>query len=201
MGRSVGRPKRASRALLQEAAFEQFQLRGYHQTSAELIARTAGFSRATFFNFFSSKAELFWVETDELIAALEDHLEQVARGSSSVDLEEALCDFADRVDGSDIPWALQNSALIEATDELIASGAVRALQLSRAFARYLSHDSEKNERDEDPLALRASASAIAAVFLTALVDWLHAGVGRGMFGPHLRKACDGVSRYRMRQVD
>ena len=193
MGNPVGRPRRASRELLQEAAFELFQLRGYHRTSAELIARTAGFSRATFFNFFSSKAELFWVETDELISDLEAHLEQKSDEPEPIELSEALAQFADRLDGSAIPWALQNSALIEATDDLIASGATRALRISRAFAQYLTVRGMKlGGMDSDPLALRASASAAAAVLLTALFDWLRAGVGRGSFGPHLRRASVGI---------
>jgi len=77
MPSTVGRPRRASRELLQEVAFELFQHRGYRRTSVEAIARTAGFSRATFFNFFASKAELFWVETDALLESLGAFLEEM----------------------------------------------------------------------------------------------------------------------------
>ncbi|NLA65755.1 MAG: TetR family transcriptional regulator, partial [Leucobacter sp.] len=71
MSSKVGRPRLASRQLLQEAAFELFQLGGYRATSVEQIAKTAGFSRATFFCLFTWKAELFWFETDEIVSGLQ----------------------------------------------------------------------------------------------------------------------------------
>lgn len=183
---SPGRPRRASPELLQEAAFELFQLRGYRKTSVELIAKTAGFSRATFFNFFSSKAELFWVETDALIASLDETLEERARESDPPPLKTALLDFADGLGASSIPWALQHYRLLEAADDLVASGAGRVLRLNRAFQVYLEERDPESSRD----AHAARAAATTALLLTALSAWIDAGVVRGTLAEHL---ADGLA--------
>lgn len=189
---SPGRPRRASQELLQEAAFELFQLRGYRSTSVEQIAKTAGFSRATFFNFFASKAELFWLETDALIAALRDFLEQRLGDPDPPSLDEALLSYADTMNSSAIPWALQNFRLIEATDDLIASGAGRVLGLTGLFRDYLGRSGtaagSAADSAADSAVLNARAAVTTSLVLVALLAWIDAGVGRGGFGNHLARA-------------
>lgn len=200
MSPSPGRPRRASREMLQEAAFELFQLRGYHDTSVEQIARTAGFSRATFFNFFSSKAELFWLETDALIAALSEFLEERLKTPAPPPhdaLRDALLEYAETLSSADIPWALQNFRLIEAADDLVASGAGRVLRLNEMFSRSLRRNAvgpgleaqpdsgPGSARDRDSAILSARAAATTALLLTALLAWIDAGVGRGSLRAHL----------------
>lgn len=189
---SPGRPRRASQELLQEAAFELFQLRGYRSTSVEQIAKTAGFSRATFFNFFASKAELFWLETDALIAALRDFLEQRLGDPDPPSLDEALLSYADTMNSSAIPWALQNFRLIEATDDLIASGSGRVLGLTGLFRDYLGRSGtaagSAADSAADSAVLNARAAVTTSLVLVALLAWIDAGVGRGGFGNHLARA-------------
>jgi AcrR family transcriptional regulator len=184
MPASPGRPRRASQELLQEAAFELFQLRGYRSTSVEQIAKTAGFSRATFFNFFSSKAELFWLETDGLILLLREFMELKLGEDGPPPLREALLQYSCTMTSAQIPWALQNFRLIEAADDLIASGAGRAIDLNRMFEGYL----RRREGEGDRLATRGEAATITALLLTALLDWIDAGVNRGEFRAHLERA-------------
>jgi AcrR family transcriptional regulator len=50
--------KQLTRDRLVDAAFELFGRRGYEATNAEQIAKVAGTSRATFYLYFKSKAEL-----------------------------------------------------------------------------------------------------------------------------------------------
>lgn len=185
MSPSVGRPKRASQQILQEAAFELFQHRGYRHTTVEQIARTAGFSRATFFNCFSSKAELFWLETDAMIASLRGHLEDHLAADEPPSLRETLLDFAGGLESDKIPWALQNYRLLEAAEDLAASGAGRVLGINRAFVRYL----QQAQRAESPdlPALHARAAATTAVLVSALLGWIDAGVGRGGFAEYLAR--------------
>lgn len=184
----VGRPRQASHELLQEAAFELFQLHGYRATSVEQIARTAGFSRATFFNFFSSKAELFWVETDHLLAGLRDALDARLQESGPPSLHQALLAHAHSLQSSDIPWALKNYRLLEAADDLVASGASRVLELNRVFARYLRQVEQLASEPRPAIDTASQAAVTTALLLTALLTWIDAGVNRGSLHSHLQRA-------------
>ncbi|RZI91726.1 MAG: TetR family transcriptional regulator, partial [Microbacterium sp.] len=71
---SSGRPRSSSRETLAEAACELFLERGYESTTVADIAGRAGVSRSSFFNYFSSKADILWSGLDERIAAAEARL-------------------------------------------------------------------------------------------------------------------------------
>jgi AcrR family transcriptional regulator len=73
--RDRGRPKTSSLAALDDAAHELFLEQGYEGTSVDDIARRAGISRATFFNYFSSKSDVLWVDVDHALAGLEHYLQ------------------------------------------------------------------------------------------------------------------------------
>lgn len=176
-----GRPRAASRELFQEAAFELFQLHGYRNTSVEQIAKTAGFSRATFFNFFSSKSELFWLETDALIARLSACLRAELESGKPASLGAVIDRFATTVTSADIPWALQNFRLLRATDDLVASGAGRVMDLNGEFRQYL----EKSAAQGDGASAAARGAVQTALLLTALFEWIDAGVGRGSLRDYL----------------
>lgn len=179
----AGRPRLASQQLLQEAAFELFQLQGYRSTSVEQIAKTAGFSRATFFNFFSSKAELFWVETDELISTLKEGLEIALAHPEPLGLDAVLREHVSHFSSVNIPWALQNFRLIEAADDLVASGSGRVLELNQLFLNYLRRSG--GQPFEVSLSMRTEAAERTAQLLTALVAWVEAGVHRRDLGFYL----------------
>lgn len=177
-----GRPRLASRELLQEAAFELFQVRGYRRTSVDLIARTAGFSRATFFNVFRSKAELLWLETDTLIADLRAHLATRPPITGRDQLHAELRSFAAGIASGSIPWSLQNWELLGADDELVASGATRVLALHDALRHALLRGGVRET------AASADAAVTAALVITALRSWIDAGVHRGSLTQHLTPA-------------
>ncbi|GAA5052670.1 TetR/AcrR family transcriptional regulator [Nocardia callitridis] len=60
--------ERTRRALL-EAAVELFETRGYEQTTVVDIAAAAEVGTRTFFNYFATKEELLFPETDERVRA------------------------------------------------------------------------------------------------------------------------------------
>ena len=72
----AGRPRASSRETIAEAACELFLEQGYEQTSIVDIARRAGVSRSSFFNYFSSKSDVLWAGLDERLTALEHRLEE-----------------------------------------------------------------------------------------------------------------------------
>jgi len=186
MPTQAGRPKRVSREILQEAGFELFQLRGYRKTSVEAIARMAGFSRATFFNVYASKAELFWVETDTRIEELTRYLDDQVRQVDAPALTTALLGYVSRIDSSSIPWALQNASVIQAADDLIASGASRVLAICGHFERYERSRAEKGD-GMDAAQARYVAAAVTAVFLESVRAWVDAGVARLSLETYLAK--------------
>ncbi|HLS00520.1 MAG TPA: helix-turn-helix domain-containing protein, partial [Beutenbergiaceae bacterium] len=53
--------------MLEEAACELFLERGYPGTSVADITTRAGVSRATFFNYVTSKSDLLWAGVDDAI--------------------------------------------------------------------------------------------------------------------------------------
>lgn len=181
-----GRPRLASRELLQEAAFELFQLHGYRATTVAQIARTAGFSRATFFHYFASKADLFWVETDALIERLQQHLEQQleqqlepSEGPSHSagehrtvppELREAILKFAATISRTDTPWALEHYRLMgDATDDLIASGASRVQHLHTLFTHYvIRREAARNEGGNGGAPMRAASTGEPAEWVLRL---------------------------------
>lgn len=186
MSQSRGRPRKASAQLLQEAAFELFQVQGYRATSVEQIARTAGFSRATFFNFFASKSELYWLDTDALIDRLGAHLDDLlgAGAGAPMPLRTAIRDHAATLSSADIPWALQNFRMLESTDDLIAGGAARVLRLNRLFESYL----QRQTPGAAPIAVSTGAATTTALLITALRNWISAGVSRGSLRDEFERA-------------
>lgn len=186
MPQSRGRPRKASAQLLQEAAFELFQVQGYRATSVEQIARTAGFSRATFFNFFASKSELYWLDTDALIDRLGAHLDDLlgAGAGAPMPLRAAIRDHAATLSSADIPWALQNFRMLESTDDLIAGGAARVLRLNRLFESYL----QRQTPGAAPIAVSTGAATTTALLITALRNWISAGVSRGSLRDEFERA-------------
>ena len=71
---SRGRPPASSRDILQDAAFDLFLERSYAQTNIADITQRAGVSRATFFNYFPSKSDVFWVDLDDGLEQFHLHL-------------------------------------------------------------------------------------------------------------------------------
>src|SRR5690625_4692731 len=74
--RRVGRPRAASREMLEEAACELFLEQGYAATSVADITQRAGVSRATFFNYIPTKSDLLWTSVDDALDTLADELER-----------------------------------------------------------------------------------------------------------------------------
>jgi len=69
-----GRPLSSSPEMLQEAALELFVEQTYAKTTIEHITQRAGVSRATFFNYFPTKSDVFWVDLDNALTRLREVL-------------------------------------------------------------------------------------------------------------------------------
>ena len=119
----IGRPKRISREVLGEAATELFLERGYAAVSVDDIAKTAGVSRATFFNYFSAKVDVLFVEID---AAL-DELERLR--SSGMRIDQAVALIAAEADSRDVPLIARQAVAMGAQNDVVDAMPARIWRL------------------------------------------------------------------------
>jgi AcrR family transcriptional regulator len=195
---AVGRPRRSSRRILEEAAAELFLEQGYPGTTVDQIASRAGVSRNTFFNYFGSKSDVLWVDVDAALAGLERALAAGGPASTADEampsLQDALLGIAEERSNGAVPWALTQIDLMDTAWELQASGLERLLRLQAVLRVYLA----RLAPGVDELTIRAAAAATAGAVVAGAGAWAGAGVNRGELGAYLRSAIapviDGFGR-------
>ena len=182
-----GRPQAASREFLQEAAFELFLENGFAGTTVEQITTRAGVSRNTFFNYFTAKGDVFWVELDDSLPVVATSLRD-ARGDTPpmTAVMDALLGLGREFGPDRVPFALTQYELIGSGHELQASALTRFTAQAAIIRDYLMG------RGVD--GLRASAAAYAAIgaAIAAGQAWAAAGTGRGDVEQYLRAALEPV---------
>lgn len=77
---TVGRRGAGTQRRILQAALDVFSEHGYHETRVELITEAAGCSRPAFYQYFSSKEELFW----RLAGHLANDMGELAEGIGAV---------------------------------------------------------------------------------------------------------------------
>lgn len=143
MGKT-GRPRASSTKTLEEAASELFFERGYDNTSIDDIAWRAGVSRATFFNYFPSKADVLCVDIDRALERLRLALD------SGVSLTAALRQVSDATTPADIPLIVRQSEVMGLPEDIDGVLPMRLLRLKTLVARRIA----------DPIAQWAVVGAI-----------------------------------------
>lgn len=76
-GRRRGRPPASTAEAIERTATALLIERGYEEVSVEEMATAAGISRATFFRYFPSKADVVWASFDRALDRLEGALTDV----------------------------------------------------------------------------------------------------------------------------
>jgi len=171
----AGRPRASSRETLAEAACELFLERGYEETSIADIARRAGVSRSSFFNYFDSKADVFWGGFDERIAAFAARDDE----DPAVAIASAFRAFAPGV----LSLGLMHAEAMGAAAELERDAATRVLRIGRIAASRIGGD---------PLAAEVRGIALGGAVLAAVRAWSAAGPGRTPFDDVLGRALAAV---------
>lgn len=185
----VGRPRRSSPVMLEEAAAELFLEQGYDGTTIDEISGRAGVARTTFFNYFATKGDLLWVELDAAIPRLRDALESSdGEDGGLASVPVALAAVADSVSAARVPWAIAHRELMGTTPELRATGLGRLLEVADVVARHLA----RREPSLEPSGARAAASSIAAAAMAGAAEWIQAGTARGPLAAHIRAAVEPV---------
>ncbi|WP_317232903.1 TetR/AcrR family transcriptional regulator, partial [Clavibacter capsici] len=137
--RPAGRPRRSSRATLEEAAAELFLENTYAATTVEQIAQRAGVSRATFFNYFASKADLLWAGLDDALRAFGEALASADPAHPSVDaVVEALVQAARSRGEGWLPLALTQHEVMGLGADVAGEGVTRAAPLVDPVAQALA---------------------------------------------------------------
>lgn len=142
--RKTGRPRASSKETLEEAATELFLEKGYPHTSIDDITTRAGVSRATFFNYFPSKADVLCVTIDRALDALDAAL------TDGAPLEQALQQVAVRAEPADIPLIVSQLDTMGLPADIDGVLPARLLRLKTLVAR----------RIDDPITQWAVTGAI-----------------------------------------
>ena len=185
-----GRPPTSSREILQDAAFELFLENSYPKTTVDQIAQRAGVSRATFFNYFPTKSDVFWVELDEALELLAETLHQDGTPGSSADglqqLRGSLVAVASQMGADRVPFALTQGELLGSTSDLQASALGRFGAMAALMTGFL-------ESHNMPLpTARAAAYACLAASVSAAREWAEARTSRQGLQAYLIVAIDPV---------
>lgn len=170
----VGRPRRSSAGVLADAAAELFLEQGYAGTTVDDVARRAGVSRGTFFNYFDSKADTFWVEVDGTLARLPELLREPRGGSALEALGAALVAAAEGHDPAGVPWALTQGEAMRLGDDVVTSAATRVAAAQRLAAAHL----QAGRWDGDGAGGAVAGPTVVSTAVAAFVAWSRGGVGR-----------------------
>jgi AcrR family transcriptional regulator len=207
---SVGRPKLSSKQILEDAAAELFLEQTYTGTTIDQVARRAGVSRNTFFNYFGSKSDLLWVDVDTALDALDTALtaassEPTSTFAARIDTVcAALAEVAHRHPHSRVPLGFTQREIMGTSAELQASGLIR---MSRAMsliersigtpaapaapsdtARSSTAPSGAAPEGSDPLVVHSFAAAVVAAAAAGAMHWASAGVARGELADDIERA-------------
>lgn len=176
---SRGRPPASSQETLQDAAFDLFIEKSYAHTSIRDITERAGVSRATFFNYFDAKSDVFWVELDQALLQLRHQLanratqeEKLSPGTGVRAVAQALQSCAAELEAQQVPLALTQYDMIGSVNELQASALNRFSLVAGLLTAFLEESGHPTPR------ARAAAYALIAAAISGAQDWASAGTTR-----------------------
>ncbi|WP_066039033.1 TetR/AcrR family transcriptional regulator [Herbiconiux solani] len=185
-----GRPRASSKAMLEEAASELFLENGYARTTIEQITQRAGVSRNTFFNYFSAKSDLLWIELDASLTALTDALVATPPETPPLDaVERALLVTARGFSAQRAPLVLTQYEVMGIDGELKAAGLARALAHADAIELFLS---TRLAGPDAALTARAVALAVVGAAAAAVGRWAADGPDREPLEAYLARVVHPV---------
>jgi AcrR family transcriptional regulator len=162
--------KRATRARLEEVAFDLFLRRGYDATSVTDVAAAADVSERTFFRYYSSKQ-------DVVFAGLDDDLERfavifadalVAPEPAWDDVIRAMRRYAEILEPSRDRNA-RRARLVRATPNLLGPANMRLADWRYRACRIMA---ERYGRAPQDFEIQLLAGLTSAVLTTAMTVWI-----------------------------
>lgn len=180
----VGRPKASSRETLAEAACELFFEQGFESTTIADIARRAGVSRSSFFNYFASKSDILWSGLDERLAVFEERLGAADGTDAAAEVRAASIDLAAGFAPDSLALAAVNATAMGLADELEREASSRRSRVARAVAARLAR------AGADRLHADVAGAAWGGAVLGAIEAWAHDGAGRTSLERFAARAAD-----------
>lgn len=173
--RRGGRPRRSSAEVLADAAAELFLEQGYGRTTVDHIAVRAGVSRATFFNYFTAKSDVLWLDLDAAVASLPGLLAASTEASAVRAVEESILAAARAHDPDRVPWAIAQAEVMGIGSELVASVATRVMAQHATVSAFVA-----SRTGDHPAALwpQTVAGAMLGAAAAAFGVWVADGVAR-----------------------
>jgi AcrR family transcriptional regulator len=177
--------------MLEEAAADLFLEKTYAGTTISQIAERAGVSRNTFFNYFSAKSDLLWVDIDHGLAALPGVFAAIpAELSVTEAVRAALLSVATGFSAAQVPWAWTQEELMVTGGELESSALSRFSAQAHVIGNFVSTRRGLSARHD--LVGQAFTVAVLAAAGMALASWARAGVSRGQLSPSVAIAISPV---------
>ncbi|MFD5225327.1 TetR/AcrR family transcriptional regulator [Microbacterium sp. NPDC058342] len=168
----AGRPRASSRETLAEAACELFLEQGYEATSIVDIARRAGVSRSSFFNYFASKSDVLWSGLDARIAAASVALAALGRGADGPSVRAAVEPIVQDFAPDPLALALRNAAPMGLEQELLRDTGLRHARLASAVS------GAARSAGIDEIRADILGAALATAVLSSLRVWADHGAGQ-----------------------
>jgi AcrR family transcriptional regulator len=162
-----------ARERLQAAALELFTTRGFEETTAAEIARSAGLTERTFFRYFSDKRDVLFHGQDQFLAAFLDGMAQAPPGASPLELVAcALRGAASLFPDDRRPQSFMRQSVIDQNPALREREQHKLVDLAEAVAAAL------RARGAGEPAATLAARCGATVFGIAFTQWLREGEPR-----------------------
>ncbi|MGO1571194.1 MAG: TetR/AcrR family transcriptional regulator [Canibacter sp.] len=194
-----GRPQSTTVSTLRDAAFELFQSQGYENTSVTDIARVAGVSRATFFNYFEAKSDVFWVEVDKALELLPEELRTLEPHTSLFDaITSALKRVLQPWDGGNVPWIFIQFDLIGQPAAVRESATERISSAQNILDDFITSRLGLNHHN---LSSRTTSYAVIAAIIAAAITWAQTPPPRGQLYDFVEQALTPLQHGMTQPID
>ena len=160
-----GRPPGTSARELEVIALRLFTERGFHETTVDEIAVTAGVSRRTFFRYYDAKSDVLWNEFDREVETIRKLLADAPGDLPVMDAVREAVLAANHYRAEDVPELRLRMSLLSSVPELAASAAIHYDAWERAVSAYVGTRTGQPADSLYPLAVgRAVLAACRAAY-------------------------------------
>jgi AcrR family transcriptional regulator/catechol 2,3-dioxygenase-like lactoylglutathione lyase family enzyme len=180
----AGRPRASSQETLAEAACELFLEQGFGATTIADIARRAGVSRSSFFNYFASKSDILWAALDERIAGWEQTLVTGDGSDAAAEVRAGALAVAAAFTPDSLALAVINARTMDVEEELEREASLRRARIGQAVSARLVRGGA------DRLHADVAGAAWGGAIMGAIDAWARSGAGRAPLTEFVTRAAE-----------